>query len=104
MRVQTKTSYYKRGRRGKSPATYRARQPIGIGTTVHADIKLDPVLRKMPKERRLIMLHEQREIRDWGKGMSVGKADRLAKRATKRDDHFDTSGEFWGLAKRRGSL
>ena len=102
MRVKAKTSYYKRSRRGKSPATYRARQPRGIGTTVHADIKLDPVLRKMPKERRLIMLHEQREIRNWGKGMSRDKASRLAERATRKDDHFDTSREFWGLVGKRG--
>ena len=101
MRIKSKTAYYKKSRKGKSPATYKARQPRGKGTTVHAKVRLDPVLKGMPKERKLIMLHEQNELRAWAKGMSRDKASRLAKRATKKDDHFDTKSEFWGLVKRR---
>ena len=101
MRLNLKTQYYQRSRRGKSPATYRARQPSGAGTDVHATVKLDPVLRKHPDLRRHIMAHEKREIKAWGSGMSRDRASRLAERATKRDDHFDTRSEFWGLIDKR---
>ncbi len=102
MRVNIRKSYYKKSRRGKSPATYRATQPRGVGTNVNADIKLDPVLRKHPDLRNLIVKHERREIRAWGKGMPQQKAHVKAQKATRRDDHFDTNREFWRLINKRG--
>ena len=101
MKVKTTVSYYKRKRRGKSPATYKARQPRGVGTTVHAKIRLDPTLKSNPDLQRLILKHEKRELRAWGKGKTRPVAHRKAQRATRRDDHFDTPSEYWRLIAKR---
>ncbi len=97
MKIKSQVSYFDRVRRGKSPASYHANQPNGVGKTVYAKIKLDPILKDKPKVRRLVILHEKNELKAWGLGESKKGAHKIAKRATKRDDKFDTSREFWRL-------
>lgn len=101
MKVHLRTDYFKRRRPGKSPAVYHARQPRGKGTVVHARVHLDPSLRDKPDLRRLVLQHEQREIRAWGNGMTVKRADKVARKGTRRDDHFDSASEYWRLIRRR---
>jgi hypothetical protein len=98
MKIKTKVSYYERQRTGKSPATYHATQPNGVGTTVHAKIKLDPSLKNRPSIRKLVVLHEKNEIKAWGQGKP--KPHAVAKKATKRDNKFDSNSEYWRLIKR----
>lgn len=99
MKIKKKILYYKRKRPNKSPATYHASQRYGVGTDIKATIKLDPILKDRPKERRIIINHEMEEIRNWGKGLKRRKAHKKAQR-TKKDNYIDTPKEFWNIIKR----
>ncbi len=101
MRIKTSVSYYKGERRGKSPAIYKANQPRGIGTTVHAKIKLDPSLKRNPDLRKYVLLHERDEIKAWGMGKPKQTAHKIARKATTKDDRFDSATEYWRILKRR---
>ncbi len=101
MRINTAVTYYKKQRVGKSPATYTARQPNGKGTTVHAKIRLDPSLKGNADLRRLVLLHEKRELKAWGNGLPKQSAHKVAQRATKKDNTFDTVPEYWRLIEKR---
>ena len=68
MKVYAKKLYYKSNRRSEPPARYSARQPKGIGTDVHATIRLAPILKKHKDLRKGILKHEMEEIKAWGKG------------------------------------
>jgi len=68
MRVYVRKRYYKRDRRDESPAIYEARQPKGVGTDVHATIRMSPVLKKHKDLRKGILKHEIEEIKAWGRG------------------------------------
>jgi len=68
MKVHVKKRYYKRNLRHRSPATYEAEQPHGVGTDVHATIKMSPILRKHKDLRDGILKHEMEEITAWGRG------------------------------------
>jgi hypothetical protein len=68
MKVKIRKVYYKSIRKGREPARYLAVQPGGLGTEVHAVIRLDPVLKKHKVLRNAIVNHEKYEIYDWGKG------------------------------------
>ena len=70
MKVHIKKKYYKRSHTGRSPATFKARQPEGIGGEVFAIVRLDPILRKRRYQdlNKAIMRHEKHEIQAWGNG------------------------------------
>ena len=68
MDIRVRKRYYKRSKKGRSPASFIARQPRGVGTDVHATIRLDPVLKKHKDLRKGVLKHETDEIKAWGKG------------------------------------
>ena len=68
MKLYVKKRYYKRDRRSESPAVYEARQPKGVGTDIHATIRMSPILKKHGDLRKGILRHETEEIKAWGRG------------------------------------
>jgi len=65
MKISIEESYYKRSRRGKSPASFHA---VQHGDNIKAKVKLDPVLKKHRDLLRGVRKHEREEITAWGKG------------------------------------
>jgi hypothetical protein len=65
MKVIVTKSYYKRSKRGRSPAKFHA---VQSGSEVHAKVKLDPVLKRHPDLLRGVLKHENEEIKAWGNG------------------------------------
>ncbi len=68
MKVLIKKKYYKTSSRKRSPIKFVAVQPEGKGTTVHATLHIDPVLRKHKDLRNAMLKHEVIEIKHWGEG------------------------------------
>ena len=68
MKLYIRKRYRKRSKRGGKPASFHATQPKGVGTDVHAIIKLDPILKKHKDLRKGILRHERKEIEAWGRG------------------------------------
>lgn len=67
MDIRVKRRYYKSSKKGRA-GSFRARQPKGVGTTVHATIMLDPSLKQDKRKRERVIKHERDEIKAWGKG------------------------------------
>ena len=105
MKIHIKKQYYRHSKVGRSPASYKARQPEGKGTDVFMDMKVDPILRKK-KARDLkkgIMRHEIEEVRAWGKGSTSPHRDASAKEPKVTRKLGGTSG-FWKEAHKRGLI
>ncbi len=100
MDIRIRKRYYERSDKSRSPASFTARQPKGVGTTVHATIRLDPVLKKHKDLRKGVLKHETDEIRAWGKGKT--STHRLANRKEPQVTRKlgGTKG-FWGEIDRR---
>lgn len=71
MKLHISKRYYKNSRKGREPAIYHAKQPKGVGTDIHAIVKLDPILKKHRDLRKGILKHESSEIEAWGKGRTA---------------------------------
>ena len=71
MKLYITKKYYKTSIRGREPIRYKARQKK-VGTDIHATIRMDPVLKKYPDLRKVLLQHEKTEIREWGKGKTGG--------------------------------
>ena len=78
MKVKIIKKYYRRSQKGRDPIKFHAVQSGGIGTDVHAVVRLDPILRKHKDLRKAMLNHEEYEITDWGRGCN--KAHHHAKR------------------------
>jgi hypothetical protein len=100
MKVKIKKVYYKRSQKGRDPIKFSASQPKGVGTDVHAVVKIDPVLRKHKDLRKAMMRHEEYEIKDWGNGCN--KAHYHAKRREpKLTRKIKNVSGFWQEIERR---
>jgi hypothetical protein len=102
MKVKIKKVYYKRSQKGRDPVKFHAVQKGGIGTDIHAVIKLDPVLRRKHNKdlHNAMMGHELYEIKDWGGGCD--KAHHHAKhREPKLTRRIGGVSGFWAEIKRR---
>jgi hypothetical protein len=103
MNVKIKKVYYKRSQRGRDPIKFEAVQPNGIGTDVHAKIKIDPILRRHKDLRKAMLGHEVYEIKDWGRGCD--NAHSHAKhREPKLTKNIGGVSGFWKEIKRRESV
>jgi len=68
MKVKIRKVYYKNVRHGRDPIHFHAVQPNGVGTDVHAELHIDPILRKHKDLKRAMVNHEKHELMMWGKG------------------------------------
>jgi hypothetical protein len=71
-------TYYKVSKKGRSPIRYRSRSYIDSGKLASVNIKKDPLLKKNPKLEKAMLKHEMVEIKLRAKGMSIGKAHKIA--------------------------
>jgi hypothetical protein len=93
LRIVIKKVYFKRSRKGQSPITYEAIQS-GVGKTVHAVIKIDPILKKHKLLEKSMLQHEHDEINHWGLGKK-GNAHYSAKsKESKLTKNLSVNG-FW---------
>lgn len=100
MDVKISKKYYKRSRPGEEPMKYKARQPRGVGTTVHAEVYMDPVLKKHPDLRKELLKHEMVEIRSWGEGSTRGHSKARGRESKPIREIGGVSG-FWREIKKR---
>lgn len=101
VRVKLTKRYYKRSRPGEEPIKYKAKQPGGVGSTVHATIHLDPVLKKHPDLRKAMISHEINEIKDWASG-KTGSHKKARKKEPKLTRNIGGVSGFWKEIRRRG--
>jgi hypothetical protein len=98
--VVVKRSYYARSRPGEEPIRYKAKQPRGVGTTVHVQMIEDPVLRRHKDLQRALEGHEIREAKAWGEGKS--NAHTVARRNEPAlSKRIGGVGGFWKEVRRR---
>jgi len=103
MRIIINKTYYKNSVKGREPIKYSVKQPKGVGTDVHASIKIDPVLKKHKDLRKALLYHEKREISAWGSGKT--NAHSLArKREPKLTKNIGGVSGFWKEIGRREKL
>jgi len=100
MKVHIKKVYHKKTRIGRPPASFHAKQPKWVGTTVHAVVKLDPILKKHKDLHRGIMKHEKHEIKAWGQGLPMPHAHARTKEPKLTRNIGGVSG-FWKEIDRR---
>lgn len=98
MKIKIRKQYLKHSYKGKSPIHYHAEQPNGVGTTVHATLHIDPVLRKHPDLRKPMVQHEVDEIRHWGEARK-GNSHYHAKRLEPIRTRNLTVNQFWKEVK-----
>jgi len=79
---------------------FHAEQHEGVGSTVHAIIFIDPVLKKHSDLRNPMLKHEQDELKHWGMGHK-GCSHRHAKNREPRLTRNLTVDGFWQEIKRR---
>ena len=72
MKIYVVKRYNKRS--GGKPIESRYEQPRGVGSDIHAEIRLDPSLKKHPDLRRALIRDEKNKIREWGRGNAFKKA------------------------------
>jgi hypothetical protein len=100
MKVHVTKIYYKNTNRKREPICFTAKQPRGIGTDIHAEIKLDPILKKHKDLRKAMLKHEVYEITDWGNGCN--SAHKHAKhKEPKLTREIGGAKGFWKEIKRR---
>lgn len=101
MKLKIRKKYLKNSRSRKSPIHFRASQPDGECTDVHAIIVLDPVLRKHADLRKPMIKHEVDEIRHWGEGHHCHHAHIHAKSREPKLTRNMSVNSFWSEVKRR---
>jgi hypothetical protein len=101
MKVHVTKRYYKTTNKKREPISFSANQPRGIGTDVHAVIKIDPILKKHKDLRKAMLKHEVYEITDWGKGCNLAHKHAKHKEPKLTREIGGTKG-FWKEIKRRG--
>ena len=101
MKVKIRKRYLKNSRSGKSPIHFRAVQPKGENTDVHAIIILDPVLKKHADLRKPMIKHEVDEIRHWGEGNHCKHSHKHAKNREPKLTRDMSVNSFWQEIKRR---
>lgn len=99
--IVLKRRYYQRSCVGRNPIRYSAKQPGGIGSTIHATVYLDPILRTYPDLERALIRHEVNELRAWGKGQT-GAHTIARKKEPKALQNIGGVSGFWReIARRR---
>jgi len=101
-RVHAKVKYYKNSSRYRSPATFNAVEPQGVGGDIYAVIKEDPILKRKRERdlKRAVERHEKDEIHAWGKGSFF--PHQVAKgRETNLTKEMQTPQDFWREVDRR---
>ncbi len=101
IKIKLRKRYYKRSQKGRSPASFNVRQSEGVGSTIHATIKLDPVLKKHKDLRESIVKHEVNEIKAWGEGHHAPHAHARHKEP-KLTKHIGGVSGFWKEIEKRG--
>ena len=100
LKLHITKQYYKKVQRGRDPIRFHVEQPNGVGTDMHAVIKLDPILKKHNDLRKVLLKHETDEMMAWGKGST--RAHTLArKKEPKAIRYIGGVSGFWNEIKRR---
>jgi hypothetical protein len=100
MKVIIRKKYYKRTQKGRNPIHFHAVQHGGIGSDVHAELHIDPVLRKHKDLKRAMVTHEKHELHRWGQGYVDGHYHAKTKEPKLTRKLGGVSG-FWKEIKRR---
>jgi hypothetical protein len=100
MKIKVKKRYLKHSKTGRSPIRFHAEQPRGIGTTVHAVIVLDPILKSHSDLKIPILKHEIDEIKHWGEGKKSCSHSHAKSKEPKLTRNLSVCG-FWNEIKRR---
>ena len=101
MKVKIRKKYLKTNRAWQSPIKFRATQPKGENTDVHALIIMQPVLKKHPDLRKPMIRHEVDEIKHWGEGSCCHHAHKHAKSREPKLTRNMSVNSFWSEIKRR---